>query len=1345
MSARPFIEQLGSKDGLSNNEVRCIFQDSRGFMWFGTYDGLNRYDGYDFKVFRNNPKDPGSIIHSFINTIAEDSRHAMWIGTRQGVSVLDPITLKFTKVFSFRPGIRISQKLTSFVTSIKTDKTGDIFVATQNNGLVIFDHSSKGPGMEIPFWGPGGNHWNYSVSTLFFFDEHLFLLIEGKGLCIYDRHNKRLLLLNSKLKKASCIYGENNLLWIGTNAGLYRYNIGLNSFEPALTETDGGLSSGRITCLKAMPGDKLWIGTDGGGISILNKKTQRLTYLTGGFRRHALSSNAVYSIFLDNENRKWIGTLRGGINIIDDVKNRFQNIVQDPTLSNSLINNFVKSLYEDTKDRIWIGTDGGGLSIWDRKNEKYENYVYKKNQYGSLSSNFITSIKQDYTGKTWVATYSSGIDLFQPQTKTFKTYVGLDEQGKANHKFFWLLFEDHFKNLWASGLQDGLFLYDRANDQFRLFDPSVKNILAFHEDLNGQLWAGTFDGLFQLDIKNKKHKYYAIGKPVRAIHEDKKHQFWIGTEAGLMLFNKNRTEVVKQFTTDDGLSSNNILGIEEEKGGDLWLSTFNGLSKFNSQSGKFTNFTQSDGLQNKEFNFNASLTLRSGEMAFGGINGLSIFLPEKILPLKNKPNLVATAINLNNHSINDQANYISAITDQQISEITVPYNRASLSVKFAAIEFTAQERINYRYVMKGWDRGWNNSGQNRNAVYTRLNPGTYTLLINCTNAEGQWISKTISLRVIVLPPWYLTWWAITFYIGILICCVYWFLNYRFRETRLRYEIKIAKANADNQQKLQEKERELNERRVEFFTGISHEFRTPLSLIINPIKDILTRNGNENRNDLSLVYRNARRLLSLVDQLLLFRKAEAGAENICVTPLNIGMVCQEVFLCFVQQAKAADLTFELTVPEEEVIIYGEREKIEIILFNLISNAIKYSPHGKIVKVQLHSNQDDVLIKVIDNGNGIPTTIGDKIFNKFYRSRDAGHPVKAGFGIGLYLAKQFTDDHFGTLTYESAPNSGTTFLLKLKKGIAHYPENAVSLIADSSSEILSELSDQPLVLNDNLGVNVKTEEFLGMDIFSDRKSVLIIDDDLDIRKYIKSILESQYIIFEAEDGNSGLLLAREKNPSLIICDVMMPGMNGLELCSLIKKDPSMNFIPMILLTASSSPEGKIKGLESGADDYISKPFESDVLTARVANLLLIRSNLQNYFYNAITLKSAEINISDEYKQFLEKCITIVEAHMTDSNFNTQMLAAELGVSRSNLFRKVKSLSGHNINGFIRFIRLRKAAELLIQTELNVNEVALGTGFNEIKYFRTQFHKLFKTNPSDFAKQNRRIFKKKYNVIE
>jgi signal transduction histidine kinase/ligand-binding sensor domain-containing protein/DNA-binding response OmpR family regulator len=1334
LASASHIDRISLKEGLSNSQVRCIFQDRRGFLWFGTYDGLNRYDGYDFKVYRNQPEDSSSIIHSYVNCIAQDARNNLWVGTRQGVSMLDPLTDKFSAVYAVLPGGR-KIAVNSYIRDIKVDGNGTIFVASEGDGLIVFDKGSR-VGHPVPLDIYAQPKWNYSVNVLLVLPgKRVYILISGLGLCEYDAVGNKFHLLNNTIRGATCIYPDNGNLWLGTTTGLYRFNIRSAAYDRFFNELNGGLKSNRITCLQAMPDSSLWVGTDGGGIQILNKSRTQVSYLTEGYSDLGLSSNAVFSLLLDRNGRKWIGTLRGGINVIDEVKDRFQNVCHDPLNANSLISNFVKSLFEDREGKLWIGTDGGGLSIWDRRSGHFSNFRHDPQIPGTLSSNFLTSMIQDSTGKVWIATYGGGINLYQPLLNRFKVYYGMDAEGKESRRTFWCFYVDHEGNLWASGLQDGLFLYDRKADQFKLYDAKLSNILSICEDRAGNLWAGNFNGLYKINIKQKKFKFYTTGKPVRSIHKSAGADIWLGTEAGLMYFETSAGKVTRQFTTMAGLSNNNVLAIEEDASKQLWLSTYNGLCRFDPQRTTFTNFYQSNGLASKEFNFNASLRLRNGQLAFGGTGGLTLFFPEQQVPLRNAPGMAFTDIRIDERPLDFYPGFFKANEHNELVSLRVPYKHASLSFRFAAIEFTAQERIRYRYILQGWDRKWVDAGHQRNVLYTRLAPGSYVLRVNCTNPEGQWTKNELTLLVLVLPPWYATVWAFIAYALLIVGVIYWYVRNKFRETKLKYEIKLASADAEYQRNLQEKEKELNERRIEFFTGVAHEFRTPLSLIINPVKDLLAKSNSGERQDLNIVYRNSRRLLSLVDQLLLFRKADAVADALHIAPMDIVLVCREVYLCFVHQAKVSEISLVFDAPGDPVIIYGDREKIEIVLFNLISNAIKYSGNGKTVRVWLNDMPKEVIIKVIDNGPGITREAGAHVFERFYRSTKTGQ--KAGFGIGLYLAQQFTQRHQGQLYFESVPGNGTTFNLELLKGTSHFPGVIVTDTVDLISPLLDELSDEcGNAEADDIAFETKS-------LVSDKKTILVIDDDTELRRYIRSLLVAFYIVYEAENGQVGLTMARDKRPDMIICDLMMPELSGIEVCTEIKSDPQLSYIPMILLTASASPESRIKGLESGADDYIQKPFEKDVLMARIANLLQNRDNLQQYFYNMITLKKANITISDEYRQFLEKCIDIVERNITDENFSIKVLAAEIGMSHSNLYRKVKSLSGHTINSFIRYIRLRKAAELLIQSDMNVNEVAFQTGFNSIKYFRSQFFKLFGANPSDFLKQKRPIFKKRFNV--
>ena len=1322
------IEYLSIENGLSNNSVTAIFQDHYGFMWFGTYDGLNRYDGYSFKVFKNHWGNEGSLINNHIICIAEDHENRVWIGTEKGMVYYNYSDSKIYPVYYHPLNNGKVKKAISRINSLVTDAVGNLYAATEENGLLICKKGTDVCEQVINL----NNTKAYNIQKLLVDKkDRLWIFINGVGLCQFNAGLNKMVVVNTQLKNVNCITPDarNAFLWMGNEGGLYKYNIAQNQIIN-LNLSGYKLTNKNIMHLYLDKQERVWIATDGGGVNIIDPSTQKVSYILPGEQKGALSSGAVYDIYEDSDARKWIATLRGGLNIIDYKNHQFTSITHDPQNKNSLVNNFTRSFCEDVDKNIWIGTSGGGLSYWNPRLNSYTNYIHNEADPNSLSSDFVMSIVNDHQNKIWIATFNGGINLFNKNNHTFKHYTCFNTYTKVEDRNAWRLFEDSKFNLWASATRGGaLYLYNREKDKFELFDHRLVNINCFLEDKNGALWAGTNSELVKIDIKDKRHQVTNINSAVYAIHEDKKGNFWIGTDGGgLLLFNRANRSTVR-YTETNGLADNAVINILEDNSGFLWLSTYNGISRFNPAAKTFKNYYASDGLQSNQFNYNAALKLRSGEFLFGGIKGFNRFNPDSVKTSVSAPKVFLTGFRVNNVPIEQDARYKDkgAIN---LQNITIPYDKAVISIDFVAIEYSFPDKILYAYYLEGWDHVWNNSGKVKVANYSRLNEGNYILRIKSTNSDGVWSNDQRIVYITVLPPWYRTWWAWCIYIGLAVALVYYYLLYKARQTKLQHEIEIAYIKAD-------KEKELNERKLSFFTNISHEFRTPLTLIINPIKDMLNSSSKNNAvdNDLNIVYRNARRLLSLVDQLLLFRKTESENDRLKIVKLNFAHLCHEVYLCFTHQAKIKNIDYVFECDTDNIELYADREKIEIALFNLVSNALKFTPDGGCVSLIIVEQEDEITVSVTDTGCGIPENIGDRLFEKFYKVQN-GAAVKTGFGIGLYLVKNFINSHNGEIAYQSTA-SGTTFLIQLKKGKAHFSNNLIFEDISDGSIYLEELIEE-LPEKSTAGNN----EPISLDMMiSDQQSMLIIDDNEEIREYIKRIFKIHYKLYEASNGEDGFKLIKDFLPDIVICDVVMQGMSGIELCRLIKDDLSLNHIPVILLTAQLTPEIKLQGIEVGAYDCISKPFEKELLMARIGAILKNRSNLQKYFYNEVTLQSNNLKISEEYKDFLNKCIAVVEDYLNDADFNIKTLASELGMSHSNLYKKVKSISGQSVNGFVRFIRLRKAAELLINTNCNVNEAAYRVGLNDIKYFREQFHKIFGMNPSEFIKKHRVAFHKHY----
>lgn len=1351
------IEYLGIEHGLSNNQVRCIYQDHNGFMWFGTRDGLCRYDGYQFKVFRNQFNDPASLGHNIVHAIVADNSYNLWIGTRQGVSVYNQITGKF-KALSYRTSAGTISKVKEVIKDIKKDLKGNILIGSEGRGLLV-TAPGKLIARQIPLSTGKFKTTVYGVQSIAIDAKgKVWVFVQNQGLCYLNYQTMELLLVNDILLLANCMQIVGDHIWIGAYNGLFEYDAGRNllrqkSLKPNMT---------RMLSIISMAKDgngHVLLGTAENGIFDYSAPEARLQALNDG---KSANAGIIYAIYIDAQGRKWIGTSHNGVNVIDPYKTGFQNVEQVPGRENSLAGSAISALYEDRAGRLWIGTENSGLSIWGRKLNSFKNYRAGTNSPGSLSSNTITSIVADYKQGIWLGTFSNGLNRYNENTDNFKHYKCVNPVTGIENRVVFTLYQDRDNVLWAATLRQGsllggLYRLNRSTDRFDFFDIKLTDLFSISEDSDGQLWGGNLDQLVKIDKITKKHQFHPVGYTVRDIFFDTEGAFWIGTEGGgLMLFDRRSNKITARYTTVQGLCNNSVLKILDDGAGNLWISTYNGLSKFDKAKKTFKNYYQSDGLQSNQFQINAGIKLSSGEMAFGGIKGFSIFRPSMLLPTRNTPNLLLTGLKISNKNIADHESYVTGIADNRIAEISVPYDKAVFSFEFTALEYSKPDKIGYAYYMDGWDKGWNYTGNGRAASYTHIEEGTYIFRVKCTDAEGIWSTREITLKVIVLPPWYRTWWSYLFYMATVSAGIYLYLRYKSRQTRLQYAVEIAslsaqrdKAELAHERSEREKERilsnrdkELNEKRLTFFTNISHEFRTPLTLIINPVKDLLKKsvphNADEAR-DLNIIHRNARRMLSLVDQLLLFRKTEGGSNELNLTRVNLYELCHEVYLCFSQQAGAQSIKYELVAAQRDICIYADRGKIEIVLFNLLSNAFKYTPAAGRIRLEISQQDQGALVVVSDTGHGIPEEAGNRLFESFYQARRTDKHAKPGFGIGLYLAKQFADAHHGELYYQSELGKGTRFFLKLP-----------DISAESGSETRGPASAGEQVIQPNGLVSVEindprehlVEEHIQNKLLTEKQVILIVDDDREIREYIKNLFDSRYLTYEAENGDAGLKLAQEKRPDLVITDYRMQGLNGIELCETIKADPELSYIPVILLTASTSNELKLSSLEHGADDYISKPFEKDYLVVRVANLLKNRNSLQNYFYNEITLQSNKISISEEYKQFLENCIRIVEQHLNDADFGIQSLADEIGMSHSNLYKRVKSISGQSVTAFIRFIRLRRAAQLLIDSDCNVNEAAFQCGFNDAKYFSKQFQKLFQTNPSEFVRRHRKSFKKKYN---
>lgn len=1323
------IGYIGIENGLANNAVTAVYKDKRGLMWFGTYDGISRYDGYSFSNYRNEPNDANSLINNRVVSIC-GTQNEIWIGTKSGVSVYNYLTNQFSTREYVNPITSKKELIAYAVNDLKEYKNG-IYIATAGTGLMY--SSNKGTDIvEIPLYVNGKLQWNYHIQGIDFDKSgRLWGFVQGVGIVNMDtRTNKLSVVFSEVLTGTTVFYDGFSNLWVATDGGLLKYNIVDKSYHFYNNQE----IQYPIADLIYKPDTKeIWIATNGNGIVQYNFTSDSFSLLSTHFGEEKLNSNAISSLCLDNDNRVWVGTLRGGVNKVENRKSPFTTISRNEKISNTLPSDFILSLCEQDNHRLWIGTDGGGASLWDRKNNKFVNFSYNAGNPNSLSNNFVTSILKDSKG-TWFGSYGGGVCLFNEQTHSFKRYRLFNLKYNIIQKNIWVLFRSKEGILWAASPdEEGLYRYNEAIDQFDFVDAKISGIVSMTEDAQGNLWLGNFTKLIKLNPKTLQSQSIEVKYPVRSIVAVSSSKMLIGTEgAGLMVFNP-QTLQMHFLTQTNGLPNNSVLKIVRDNQGLYWCSTYNGIFVYNQNNEKITTYYDADGLQSNQFNYNAGLKLSTGEIVFGGIKGFNIIDTKINSKTHAFPKLIISNIKVNNKVYNE-----SGITSFGLDKLELPYDESMLNIEFAALEYSLPEKISYAYFLEGWDSQWHYVDNIRTANYSRLTEGNYILKIKSTNAEGIWNSEAISLPITILPPWYRSWYAYFIYVLVLAFGIYIVDKYQRKQAQLKYEVQLS-------QDLAKQEKELNEKKITFFTNISHEFRSPLTMIINPLKDIIYGDKQQiEPSAIEMVYSNSRRLLSLVDQLLLFRKTETETGKLKIAKVDIVELAKEVFSCFVHHAKTKKIDYSFSISEEKRYVYVDREKIEMALFNLISNALKFTEkENGAVAVNLRCVDNTVVINVVDNGEGVSKADKEKIFNLFYQSNRNIKNNRKGFGIGLYLVKQFVSQHHGEVHCYDNEKGGATFEIKLLLGKEHFGD----------IEIREDLSDRTLFLEEALEDKVIQENVLetiadteiDADLVKDAKSILVVDDNPQIRNYLKRILAPKYRITAAESAENALAIIRKVQPDLIISDVVMGDMNGVAFCKHIKSDDELKHIPVILLTGGTSEDVKLKGAEVGADDYITKPFDNDYLLARINGILTRRDSVQNYLLNSVTKNVASPKLSDEDKKLIDKIVEIIDANLDVENFNVKDLAIELGMSHSLVYKKIKKITGKSVSEFTRNVRLRKVATLLITTDLQISQAASMAGFGDIKYFRKQFQQFYEMNPSDFKKKYQNVKDNKYILNE
>ena len=1338
---------IGLREGLSQSSAFALCQDFLGFMWIGTRDGLNRYDSRKFFTYRQVPGDSTSLTDNYIISLLEDRKKRLWVGTRTGVNRYDRVRDCFVPLL-----LRSGDWAYPMIWSITEDRAGRIWFST-NQGL--------------------------------------FCLEEDEVRLVFDARAYEGLPAGCN-NVQSFVEGKDGKIWLGTGNGVLQfgpYTSGMPlSLQHHFRKRPGELNSEDVRVVMEVKKDVFWFGTREGGINVYDAATARFSHWThrpeaGG---KSLAGNDVRSIIADRFGGYWIGTING-LNFYSE-KEGFQTYTANDFDQFSLSNNSIRPIYQDARGSVWVGTFYGGVSVYDRHIPSFRNYAYSPYIRG-LSYNVVSGILEDEKGNLWVGTEGGGLNYMDKSGRALR-YFRHDpaEPGTLSHNYVKSLYLDDGGDLWIGTYHGGLNLMKKGSSRFQNFlhDPAVphslshNNVYSICGDKEGNTWLGTYGGglnvkrpgpdmRFESYRAEKTGTYHLSSDLVRTVFCDSRGNIWVGTESGLNLRragsdrfevyryaaddpasissnviitifedSKKRvwlgtyknglnlyledTRTFRRFTEREGLPGNNIFGILEDNGL-LWLSTNNGICGFDPETGSTRSYNSKDGTGGNEFSTGAYCKTRDGQLIFGGTHGLTSFYPQSFSPSNYVPPIVFTDFRLFNEPVVPGGKKHILEKPLSVTDTVVLTHRQNIfTIEFSAINYILPEKNRYAYRLEGLEKQWNYV-EVPSATYTNLHTGTYTLLAKGSTNDGIWNEVPARLTIRILPPPWKTWWAYTLYLVLIGASIYLIVRYTRLKSRLEHE--LALEHLEN-----ERQREINEIKLNFFTSISHEFRTPLTLILAPVQHMLAQSNLDEsaRKMMTTVKNNSLRLLNLVNQLLDFRKQESGTFRLALQTCDMVEFMDRVAAEFTHYARERRIHFHYGKPPGSIVMRLDPDQVEKVVYNLLSNAFKFVPENGTVRLDISREEaSDVFregaveIRVWDNGPGIPADQRASIFEFFYQLQHGNERALPGSGIGLALAKNLTELHGGTIEVDSNAEADrptfTCFRVKLPGGAAPLQQESVPRHPDTYSgvpEPVSEALQSPSVENSGT-----------------KPLILVVEDHEEIRSMIVQNLPAHYAVVEAADGQEGWEKVKMHLPDLVITDIMMPVADGISLLRNIKQTLDTNHIPVLLLTARTAVESVIEGLQSGSDDYLTKPYHPEVLVLKIRNMLASRERFRKKFIRDYVLTPRqEISGPDAGQQFLHKAMGVIEDNLGEPDFNVNVLARELSMSRPVLYRKLKQLTDLSVIELINILRLKKGAQLLSQGQNQVSQVAYQIGFSDPKYFGKSFKNHFGLSPTEYS---------------
>jgi ligand-binding sensor domain-containing protein/signal transduction histidine kinase/DNA-binding response OmpR family regulator len=1288
-------------EGLPSSTVRAIAQDDQGYLWFGTKNGISRFDGYQFRNFQYKKNDSASLGNNFIHRITRiDSTH-LWIGTESGIYILD---LEKEQFSHFGP----PKEKTVF--DIMRDKDGIIWFTSRLNGLYRYDPVKK---MLRNFKAGNSGLSSDEVTRMAQDDDgNIWIGTFGNGIDIYNPSTGSFTNLRSGTSGLSndfinTIYkGRDGVMWVGTmNGGLCKWEPRQRTFH--VYHNDGSpysINDDIVRAVCQVSPDKIYVGTEK-GLNVLDIATNRFTvYTSKGNDPFSISDNAIYSLFPDKAGTMWIGTFFGGASYFNEKGPVFE-LYYPTEAQHSLSGRAVSSFLEEGPGKLWVGTEDGGLQIFNTLTRTFQQYPLLPGQQ-KLSYHNIHTLLRDKAGNIWMGLFAGGVNVLDPKTGSmqyFQHQPGNIHSLNSNNVF--CIYQDKDGRIWV-GTDKGLDLYDNVRRDFTMvLQDGVSNTIIYdiYEDGNKTLWFATYNnGLISYNKKTEQwDKVTADGmSKLTCLYDDHQGNLWIGSDGGGLHKYNFSTRQVAPYNDKAGINANVVYGIVQDDAGLIWITTNNGIYRIDPAKEKARHFTPQDNLQSRQFNYRAFYKMSDGKLFAGGIKGFNAFYPEKVSTVTDKIRVSFTNFQLFNRNV---AVSEGGPLSKQISytnKLILQHDQSVISFEFAALNFSAPEKLSYAYKMEGFDADWNYVGDQRKATYTNLSPGSYTFKVKSTAETSNWDVSESTMELVIQPPFYRT--TLAYIIFTLLGLMVGYCIYRYSSSYIqrRNQIKIERLK-------NKEEQEFYARKIEFFTVMAHEIRTPLSLIMAPLEKLLSMKSwqREEKEQLTIMDENAERLMDLVNQLLDFRRIESDAYEIRKEEVEVISLVQSIYSRFSSLPYQKDIAFTMSTRLSQLQLHADPEVLNKILSNLLINAFRFAK--KKVNINIFNTagaagEDPRLcISIEDDGIGIPAADMKNIFKQFFTTvrKSQEHRNPGGTGIGLALASSLADKHGGKLLVESREGERTIFTLEL-----------------------------PVI---GQGPALPQRSFEEGIIADERPLILVVEDDVSIQTFLAgSFYDSGYNVVKAANGKAAMQLIEAHSVDLVISDIMMAEMDGLALCHQVKTNIAYSHIPFVLLTARGNSESELKGIEAGADAYIMKPFKWKHIAAVVKNLIASRQNLRLKFSEQPNSDVSVLATNSRDKAFMEKVVSIIEERIIDPQLSVEELSRDMAMSRSNLHKKLKSLSGHLPNELIKLVRLKHAARLLQAGEHTVTAVAYMTGFSSPSYFSKCFLQQFKVTPKEYA---------------